>query len=126
MNRRVLLIELGGTYQRTKTGKNIFIVTGYALNQAEVALASVQIETQLLDSTGDVVADRIVFCGSTVPRKLLRDLTLAEVSIIGRLKPPSTFLLQPGDRSPFMAVFADPPPTITEFKTRVVSAQRQV
>ena len=126
MNRKVLLVELGGAYQRTKAGKNILIVTGYAVNHAEVALSSVQIGAQLLDSTGEAVADRVVFCGSTVPRKLLRDLTLAEVSIIGRLKPPSTFLLHPGDRSPFMAVFPDPPPTITEFRTRVVAAQRQV
>jgi len=126
LNRKILLMDVVGSYERTRAGKEIFIVTGYTVNHAEFSLSSVQVDVQLRDSEGNVLQDRIVFCGSTVPRKLLRDLTVAEVSVLGRLKPPRTFLIRPGDRSPFMAVFADPPPAVTELSAQILAAQRQL
>jgi predicted Zn finger-like uncharacterized protein len=125
LNRQVLLIDIEGGYERTKAGKDIFVVTGYAVNHAEFSLSSIQVRVQLLDSGGSPLHDRIVFCGSTVPRKLLRELTVPEVSVLGRLKPPRTLLIHPGERSPFMAVFAEPLPAVTELSTRVAAAQRQ-
>jgi hypothetical protein len=126
LNRQILLMDVEGAYERTKAGKDIFVVTGYAVNHAEFSLSSIQVRVQLLDSAGNPVHERIVFCGSTVPRKLLRELTIPEVSVLGRLKPPRTLLIHPGERSPFMAVFADPLPAVTEVGTRVAAAQRQL
>jgi hypothetical protein len=96
------------------------------VNHAEFSLSSIQVRVQLLNSGGNPLHERIVFCGSTVPRKLLRDLTVPEVSVLGRLKPPRTLLIHPGERSPFMAVFADPLPAVTELSTHVAAAQRQL
>lgn len=126
IKRKVLLIDVEGSYERTRAGKDIFVVTGSAVNHAEFSLSSIQVRIQLLDSGGNVLHERVVFCGSTVPRKLLRDLTVAEVSILGRLKPPRTLLIRPGERAPFMAVFADPRPAVSELSTQVAAAQRQL
>jgi hypothetical protein len=126
INRKVLLIDVEGSYERTRAGKDIFVVTGAAVNHAEFSLSSIQVRIQLLDSGGNVLHERVVFCGSTVPRKLLRDLTVAEVSVLGRLKPPRTLLIRPGERAPFMAVFADPSPAVSELSTQVAAAQRQL
>lgn len=123
--RKVTLMGFEGSYERTKNGANILVITGNITNHAPVALSGVQVRTQLLDRSGVVLDERVTFCGSAVPLKILRDLSVAEVSIIGRLKPPRAFLLPPGEQSPCMAVFTDPSPQIAEFTTQVVAAQRQ-
>jgi hypothetical protein len=123
--RKVTLMAFEGRYERTKNGTNIFVITGNVTNHAAVALSGVRVRTQLLDNNGAVLDERVTFCGSAVPLKILRDLSVAEVSIIGRLKPPRVLLLQPGEQFPCMAVFTDPSPQIAEFTTQVVAAQRQ-
>lgn len=125
LSRKVTLVGFQASYERTKEGKSIFVVTGQAVNHASVALGGVQVLAKLLDSQGNVLDQHVIFCGSAVPAKILRDLSIAEVSIIGRLKPPKLLLVQPGESSPCMAVFTDPSSRIAEFTTEVVAAQRQ-
>jgi len=123
---QVALIEVRGTYQRAKEGKNFLLITGQALNNAPVPLMQVQVHAKLLDGNGNVLDDKSAFCGNSVPASVLRDLSLHVVEIIPRLKPTNRFLIEPGEKSPFVIVFTDVAPRAAEFTAEVVAAQRQV
>lgn len=125
LTRKVVLAKVEGSYEHIKEGKDIFVITGEATNHASVPLSSVQILAKIMDHNGNPMDERLIFCGSRIPVKLLRDLSLGELAVIGRLKPPKTFLLRPGETTDFMVVFTDLPSTIGEFTAQVAIAQRQ-
>lgn len=125
LTRKVVLAKVEGSYERIREGKEIFVITGEATNHASVPLSSVQILAKILDHDGTPLDERLIFCGSRIPVKLLRDLSPGELAVIGRLKPPKTFLLRPGETTDFMVVFTEIRSTIAEFTTQVVTAQRQ-
>jgi hypothetical protein len=126
MVRKVALAEVVGTYQRIKDGKDVFVITGKALNTAPVALQGVQIAGKLFDNAGSPIGDpKIISCGNVISTKVLKDLTPQEVSILQKLSPPKKFVIEPGEASTFVIVFMDPPRQAVEFTTQVVAAQRQ-
>ena len=52
LTRKVALSEVTGSYQRIKDGKEVFVISGKALNTAPVALHGVQIAGKLFDNDG--------------------------------------------------------------------------
>jgi len=125
LNRRVQLIDLEARLRRTKEGDDVFFITGNAVNNASVPLRNVEILARLLDKDGNQLQDRIGFCGKTIPDKMLRDLSSQQVTIISGIRPNKSFMIQPGEKAPFVIVFVNPPNAVAEFTTQVVSAQRQ-
>ena len=112
--------------QRIKDGKDVFVISGKAVNTARTALHSVQITGKLLDATGKELEQKTIYCGNVISTKLLKDLSPREVSVLQTLNPPKRFMIEPGESSTFVIVFMDPPRAATEFSTQVVAAQRQV
>jgi predicted Zn finger-like uncharacterized protein len=123
--RKVALSDVVSNYQRIKDGKDVFVITGRALNTAPVALQGVQIAGKLFDNTGAPVDQKVISCGNVISTKVLKDLTPQEVSILQKLSPPKKFVIEPGESSTFVIVFMDPPRQAVEFTTQVVAAQRQ-
>lgn len=123
--RKVALSEVVGNYQRIKDGKEVFVITGKALNTAPVALQGVQIAGKLFDNTGAPLDQKVISCGNVISTKVLKDLTPQEVSILQKLSPPKKFVIEPGESSTFVIVFMDPPRQAVEFTTQVVAAQHQ-
>jgi hypothetical protein len=126
LNRNVHLVNVDGRYETVKDGKDIFVISGQAVNQGSVPLGTVQVLARLLDEQDRVIDEQVIFCGNSIPLSLLRDLSAREVAIIPRLKPSSRFLIEPGEKSPFVVVFADPPRSVASFTAQVVAARRQV
>ena len=125
MSRKVALSEVTGNYHNIKDGKQVFVISGKALNTAPVALRAVQIAGKLYDGNGQVIEQKIIFCGNVISAKVLKDLTPRELSILQTLNPPKHFVIQPGESSTFVIVFLDPPQGSVEFSAQVVAAQRQ-
>ncbi|HXQ22196.1 MAG TPA: DUF3426 domain-containing protein [Candidatus Acidoferrales bacterium] len=125
LTRKVALSEVVGSYQRIKDGKQVFVISGKALNTAPVALHGVQIAGTLYDAAGRTVDEKTISCGNVISAKVLKDLTPQEVSILQKLSPPKRFMIEPGESSTFVIVFMEPPHDAAEFSTRVVAAQRQ-
>ena len=123
--RKVALSDVVGSYQRIKDGKDVFVITGKALNTAPVALQGVQIAGKLFDNSGGALDQKVISCGNVISTKVLKDLTPQEVSILQKLSPPKKFVIEPGESSTFVIVFMDPPHQAVEFTTQVVAAQRQ-
>jgi predicted Zn finger-like uncharacterized protein len=125
LTRKVALSEMVGNYQRIKDGKEVFVISGKALNTAPLALHGVQITGTLYDRTGQTLDQKTIYCGNVISAKVLKDLTPQEVSILQKLSPPKRFMIEPGESSTFVIVFMDPPHEAVEFSTQVVAAQRQ-
>jgi predicted Zn finger-like uncharacterized protein len=123
--RKVALSDVVGSYQRIKDGKEVFVITGKALNTAPVALQGVQIAGKLFDNTGGSLDQKVISCGNVISTKVLKELTPQEVSILQKLNPPKKFVIEPGESSTFVIVFMEPPRQAVEFTTQVVAAQRQ-
>ena len=69
LTRKVALSEVAGGYQRIKDGKQVFVITGKALNTAPVALHDVQIAGKLFNSEGAELDEKIIFCGNAISTK---------------------------------------------------------
>jgi predicted Zn finger-like uncharacterized protein len=125
MTRKVALSDVVGNYQRIKDGKEVFVITGKALNTAPVGLYSVQIAGKLYASDGRALDEKVIYCGNVISAKVLRDLTPRELSVLQKLNPPKRFTIEPGEASTFVIVFMDPPRGAAEFAVRVVAAEHQ-
>lgn len=123
--RKIALSDVTGGYQRIKDGKEVFVITGKALNTASVPLHGVQVAGKLYDNAGGPLGAKTISCGNVISAKVLKDLTPQEVSILQKLSPPRRFAIEPGEASTFVIVFMDPPGQAVEFSAQVVAAQRQ-
>jgi len=125
LNRKIVLNDVTGGYQRIKDGGTVFVITGRALNNAPTTVHNVQIVGRLFDGESREVEEKSIFCGNVISTKILRSLTQREVSILQDLKPPKRFGIAPGDEASFVIVFMRPPNGVTEFSSQVIAAQRQ-
>ena len=125
LTRKVALSDVLGNYQRIKDGKEVFVITGKAMNTSSAGLHGVQIAGRLYDRAGNAVDEKTIYCGNVISAKVLKDLTPSELSILQKLNPPRRFMIEPGESSTFVIVFMDPPRNVVEFSANVVAAQRQ-
>lgn len=125
LDREVTLIELHGHHERTKDGTLVFLITGKALNESGSRLRNVQVAATLFDGAGTPVDRRVTFCGSTVRTDLINNLSVSQVEILGGLKPPQRFAIQPGEKCPFASIFIDAPATMASFAAEVANVQHQ-
>ena len=122
--RKVALSDIDGSFVRVKQGKEVFVISGSALNTASRSLRNIRIEGTLIDSSGRALQEETITCGGMDARRLLQGLSLREVEMLGKVEPSRTFHLDPGESTNFAIVFTNPPATATDFTARVASAQR--
>ena len=125
LNRKIVLSDVTGGYQRIKDGQNVFVITGHALNNATVTVRNVEIVGRLFSKEGNQLDEKAIYCGNVISLKILKSLTQREVSVLQDLKPPKRFGIAPGEDTVFVIVFMQPPNGVTEFSGQVASAQRQ-
>jgi hypothetical protein len=122
--RKVALNEVEGKFVRVKNDKDVFVISGTALNTASRPLRNIRVEGALLDEAGTPLRQETITCGGMDARRLLQGLSLREVEMLGKVEPPRRFRLDPGDTTSFAIVFASPPAEARDFSARVASAQR--
>lgn len=121
----VTLVGIDGRFQRIKDGSEVFVITGEAVSAAPVTLRSVEVRGRLLGAGGEVLREKSIFCGNAVSAKILGDLTTREVSVLQKIAPPKQFGIKPGERTPFVVVFMDPPKDAAELSAQVIAASDQ-
>jgi predicted Zn finger-like uncharacterized protein len=127
--RRVRLDDVQAGLQQIKGGREVLVVSGKAVNTTTLPLQAVQISAELLGPRGQVLEQKVIFCGNVVSARVLRDLTPQEISLLQQVAPPKQFAIPPGEASPFVVVFPvdrDEQKRPTEFRLRVLAARRQV
>ena len=121
--RHITLTKMRGGFWLTKDKQRIFAIAGRAINQAGVAAQSIQIEGSLLHANGQILGQRMIFCGTETAPEVLESLTRREVNILQSLMPPKQFRVPAGEAVDFLITFTDPPSQVAEFSSRVIAAQ---
>lgn len=112
------LEEMNGYYTQNAEAGNIFVVSGRAVNNTNKARSFFQVKGVLFNKQGEKLAQKEVFCGNIFSSKELTTLSREKIEadlmnkVGGSL---SNINLAPGKSVPFMIVFFDLPPDMSEF-----------
>lgn len=108
--------------ENTKTG-SIFVLEGMVVNEYNTPKEGIVVQADLFDESGEVLDSVRITCGNSLDLVQLQSLGKEEIT--AALNNEAGIManntdLQPGDDTPFMAVFFDPPENIIEFRIEVV------
>lgn len=116
---RITLSAVDGGYQRLRTGRRIFVISGKATNNSLVAVERIEVEGELYAASGSV-ARKVISTGNRTTLKL-RDLSESEIALLQNLDTRQT--VAPGGSVDFAIVFLEPPRDLREFSYRVLTAR---
>ena len=105
---------------------SVFVIEGKAVNNFKILKGHIRIEATLFDANGVSVASKQRLAGNTVSYFQLQVLTEKEIedalnSELGILTTNTT--VKPGEETPFMFVFYNPPESLKEFKVNVIDVK---
>lgn len=115
----ILLQSLRGSYQSIQGNREVFVVTGVAVNQNPVVIREVQLTGKILTGAGKELEEQNVWVGNTLSAKILRGMTLEDIPHLQSLKPLKSFEMPPGDSVPFAIVFLKAARGVKEFSCAV-------
>jgi predicted Zn finger-like uncharacterized protein len=116
----ILLQSLRGGYQSIQGNREVFVISGVALNQNPVVIREIQLTGKLHNEAGKELEEQKVWVGNTLSAKILRGMTLEDIPHLQSLKPLKSFEMPPGDAVPFAVVFLKAGRSVKDF-TCVVS-----
>ena len=125
LKQRVLLQSFEANYQTIQGNREVFVVSGVALNQNPVVIREVRIAGQLYNQEGKQIEQQTIWIGNAISPKIVRGMTAQDISDLQRLKPLKTFEIPPGDSVPFTIVFLKPNKTAKDFRWEIVSAEAE-
>ena len=126
LKNRVVLQSLRSGYQTILGNRDVFVVTGVALNQNPVVVRDVQVAGQLYNEEGKEIEGQTIWVGNAISPKILRGMTAQDISDLQRLKPLRTFEIPPGDAVPFTIVFLKASKEIRDFSCQLLSVKGEV
>ena len=105
---------------------HIFVVEGEAQNNSAQPVGGVMVQVALYDKTDAVVAQQDRLCGNTLSlfqlqvqsRQELIDALASQVGI-----DLNNTYIKPGETTPFMMVFFDPPANVEQYRITVMRAE---
>jgi len=121
--------SLNGEFLVNREAGEIFAVTGEALNTSGRALTALRVRGTVYDATGQVLAQRTVYCGNSLTRDQMAGMPFSELEkAMNRQFGDSLANLDvaPGKSIPFMVVFKGVPRGGTNFGAVVVDGQGAV
>lgn len=116
---RITLDDVQGGYQRLRSGRRVFVISGKATNNALVPVERIEVEGALYAASGNV--DRKVISTGNKTTLKLRDLNESEIALLQNLNTRQP--VAPGARVDFAIVFLEPPRDLREFSSRVLTAR---
>jgi predicted Zn finger-like uncharacterized protein len=119
----VLLQSLRGGYQSIQGNREIFVITGAALNQNPVTIRAVQISGESYNNQNEEIEKQTIWVGNAISPSMVRGLSLQEIANLQRLPPLKTFEIPPGDSVPFAIVFLKTPKGMKDFGCKVIAAE---
>ncbi len=111
-----------GEFHNNKEAGELFVVTGEAVNGFKKARASIQVKVVLFGAKGEVVQQKIAYCGNSLTKEQLQTLPLAKIDAVMNNQfgdSLANMSVQPGKGIPFVVVFNAPPKDAAEFGIEV-------
>jgi predicted Zn finger-like uncharacterized protein len=121
----VALQSLRGSYQVIQGNREIFLVTGIAMNQNAVVIREVRIGGETYSSDEKSVEQQHMWIGNAISPKIIRGMTAQDIADLQRLRPLKTFEIPPGDSAPFTIVFLKPAKIVRNFSCTVLAAEEE-
>jgi len=118
----ILLQSLRGGYQMIQGNREVFVITGVAINQNPVVIREVQLTGKIRNENGKELEQQTVWVGNTLSAKILRGMTLEDIPHLQSLKPLKSFEMPPGDSVPFAMVFLKANKAVKDFSCAVAFA----
>ena len=122
----VLLQSIRADYHSIQGNREVFVITGVALNQNQVKIREVRLAGQIYNQEGKEVEQQTVWIGNAISAKIVRGMTAQDISDLQRLPPLKTFDIPPGDSVPFTIVFLKSARGIKDFRCAVIAAEGEV
>jgi predicted Zn finger-like uncharacterized protein len=109
-------------FQRILGNREVFMLSGVALNRNRVKVREVKIEGYAFGSDGKIIERQTITVGNAISSKIVRDLTSQEITTLQRQSPIRRFEILPDESAPFSIVFLKSSAQIKSFGYRVLSA----
>jgi hypothetical protein len=124
LKRGITFESLRPGFYRIVGNREVFVISGMAVNQNPVGVREVQVEGAVYDSAGKEIEKHAISIGNPISARIIRDLTAQEVSILQRLNPQKSFEISPEQSREFAIVFLKPKgQEIAGFTLRVSAAR---
>jgi predicted Zn finger-like uncharacterized protein len=115
---KIQLTNVHGGFQRLRNARRVFVISGDARNNSPMTIERIEVAGALYGLGGGELDQKVVTTGN---RTTLTDLSDAEIVLLQRLDP--ALALAPGETTPFLIVFLEPPRELREFSSRVLSVR---
>jgi len=109
-------------FQRILGNREVFMLSGVALNRNRVKVREVKIEGYVFGGDGKIIERQTITVGNAISSKIVRDLTTQEITTLQRQSPIRRFEILPDESAPFSIVFLKSSAQIKSFGYRVLSA----
>jgi predicted Zn finger-like uncharacterized protein len=119
----VALESLRASPQTIQGNREVFVVTGVAQNRNPVVIREVRVAGQLYNLEGKEMEQQTIWIGNAISPRIIRGMTVQDISDLQRLKPLKTFEIPPGDSIPFTIVFLKSTKGIKNFSCEVLAAE---
>jgi predicted Zn finger-like uncharacterized protein len=123
LKNRVALRALHASYQTIQGNREVFVITGDVENQNPVVIREVRVAGQIYNLEGREVEQQTIWIGNALSPRIIRGMTVQDISDLQRLKPLKTFEIPPGDSIPFTIVFLKSTKGIKDFSCEVLAAE---
>ena len=122
----ILIKSLGTSVQSIQGNREVFLITGVALNQNPVVVREIQVTGKVYNRDGKEIEHQTIWVGNTISPKIIRGMTVEDIPQLQELKPLKSFEVPPGDSIPFAIVFLKSTKNANEFTCEVVDAQGEI
>ncbi|MGH7833766.1 MAG: zinc-ribbon domain-containing protein [Candidatus Binatia bacterium] len=109
--------------QTIRGNREVFTISGLALNRNTVSVRGLRLEGYIYNADGKELARQVIWVGSPISARIIRDVEPKELSILQELAPQKRFEILPEQSAPFIIVFPKPAKEISSFGYRVLSAE---
>ena len=110
-------------FQRIQGSKDVFVVSGRAVNHNPVKVREVKVEGYTFGADGKIIEQQTTTLGNAISAKIVRDLSKEDITALQKQPPVKRFELPPEESSGFAIVFFKSSGDIKSFSFRVVSAE---
>ncbi|HEX2385910.1 MAG TPA: zinc-ribbon domain-containing protein [Candidatus Binatia bacterium] len=110
-------------FQRIQGNREVFILSGSAVNRNRVRVREVKIEGVIYGRDGGVIERRVITIGNAISPKIIHDLTQQEILDLQKTGPVKRFEIQPDESASFSIVFFPSNAVAQSFGYRVLSAE---
>lgn len=118
----ILIRSMRADYQSIQGNREVFVVTGMALNHNPVVIRQVQITGKVYNDVGKELEEQTIWLGNTISPKIIRGMTSEDIPHLQNLRPLRSFEVPPGDSVPFTIVFLKATKGAKDFTCEVVAA----